>query len=71
MEMVYLTAIVDLYSRRILAWRLSDSMKTEFCIEALNEAIEFGVHAIFNIDCGSQYTSDDVIGVLKDYGIEI
>lgn len=70
--MVYLTAIIDLYSRRILAWRLSNSMSVDFCIEALNEAIEnFGVPSIFNTDCGSQYTSEDFTETLKAHGIEI
>lgn len=70
--MVYLTAIIDWYSRKILSWRLSDNMSVDFCLEALLEAIEnYGVPAIFNTDCGSQYTSDDFIGTLKAYGIEI
>ena len=70
--MVFLTAIIDLRSRKILSWRLSGSMKVDFCLEALYEAIgRYGVPAIFNTDCGSQYPSEDFTGVLKAYGIEI
>lgn len=70
--MVYLVAIIDLYSRKILSWRLSDNMKVDFCLEALYEAIDnYGVPAIFNTDCGSQFTSDEFTGVLEAYGIEI
>lgn len=70
--MAYLIALIDLYSRKILSWRLSDTMKVDFCLEALYEAIEnYGVPAIFNTDCGSQFTSDDFTGVLKAFGIEI
>ena len=70
--MVYLVAIIDLYSRKIHSWRLSDTMKVDFCIEVLYEAIEnYGVPAIFNTDCGFQFTSDNFTGVLKAFGIEI
>ena len=52
--MVYFTAIIDLYSRKILAWRLSETMNVEFCLDALMEAIiKYGVPAIFNTDVGS------------------
>lgn len=70
--MVYLTAIIDWYSRKILSWRLSDSMGVDFCLEALMEAMDrYGVPAIFNTDCGSQYTSEDFTGTLEAHGIEI
>jgi len=69
---VYLVAIIDLFSRRILSWRLSNTMDTDFCISALQEAIDFfGVPAIFNTDQGSQFTSEAFVDVLKSYGIEI
>lgn len=69
---VYLVAIIDLFSRRILSWRLSNTMDTDFCISALQEAIEFfGVPAIFNTDQGSQFTSEAFVDVLKFHGIEI
>jgi putative transposase len=69
---VYLVAIVDLYSRKVLSWRLSNTMDTEFCVEALKEAImNYGVPAIFNTDQGSQFTSAAFIEVLEFYGVRI
>jgi len=70
--MVYLVAIIDLYSRKILSWRLSDNMETEFCLECLHEAVyKYGIPAIFNSDCGSQFLSNDFIEALQSYSIEI
>lgn len=69
---VYLTVIMDWYSRKILSWRLSNSMDTSFCIDALEEAIDYyGKPEIFNTDQGSQYTSDDFTSVLKNNEIKI
>ena len=69
---VYLVAIVDWYSRRILAWRLSNTLTTDFCIEALQEAISrYGTPEIFNTDQGSQFTSAEFTGQLKANGIRI
>lgn len=69
---VYLVAIVDWYSRRVLAWRLSNTLTTDFCIEALQEALlRYGVPEIFNTDQGSQFTSVEFTGVLKENGIRI
>jgi putative transposase len=69
---VYLAAIVDLYSRKVLAWKLSNTMDTEFCVAALEEAIaRWGVPAIFNTDQGSQFTSEAFTSVLKDHGVQI
>lgn len=69
---VYLTAVIDWYSRRILSWRLGAGMETSFCLDVLHEAVaEFGIPAIFNTDCGSQYLSDDFVDALKSYGIQI
>lgn len=69
---VYLVAIVDWYSRRVLAWRLSNTLTTDFCIEALQEAIlRYGSPEIFNTDQGSQFTSIEFTGVLKAHGIRI
>lgn len=69
---VYLAVILDLFSRKVLSWRLSNSMDVSFCIEALEEAIElYGEPAIFNTDQGSQFTSDGFINVLEDHNIEI
>lgn len=69
---VYLVAIIDWYSRRVLAWRLSNTLTTDFCIEALQEAItRYGAPEIFNTDQGSQFTSSDFTGQLKAHGIRI
>ncbi len=57
----YLVAIIDWYSRFVLSWRLSNSMDTSFCLEALDDALErHGQPAIFNTDQGAQFTSDAV-----------
>ncbi len=69
---VYLIAILDLYSRKVLTWRLSNMMDTEFCVSALEEAIEiYGVPSIFNTDQGSQFTSEAFTSTLSRYGIRI
>ena len=69
---VYLVAIMDLYSQKVLSWRVSLSMDADFCIEALQEAMQrFGVPAIFNTDQGSQFTSHGFIKTLKDAGVQI
>jgi putative transposase len=69
---VYLVAIVDWFSRRVLAWRLSITLSADFCVEALEEALErHGKPEIFNSDQGSQFTSIDFITVLKDARIAI
>ena len=69
---LYLVAIMDWATRHVLAWRLSNTMDARFCIEALNEALaEYGKPEIFNTDQGSQFTSLDFIGVLKDATIAI
>jgi putative transposase len=69
---VYLVAIVDWFSRRVLAWRLSITLSADFCVEALEEAFErHGKPEIFNSDQGSQFTSIDFITVLKDARIAI
>lgn len=68
----YLVAILDLATRRVLAWRLSNTMSTEFCIGALKEAIaRHGAPRIFNTDQGSQFTSGEFTGVLKEHSIQI
>ena len=69
---VYLTAVVDWFSRRVLAWRLSITMEAGFCIEALEEALaRHGRPDIFNTDQGSQFTSADFTGILVRNGIAI
>jgi putative transposase len=69
---VYLAAVIDWYSRRVLSWRLSITMDTSFCIEALDEALHLhGKPEIFNTDQGSQFTSEAFTGRLKEEGILI
>lgn len=69
---VYLAAVLDGYSRRVLAWRVSIAMDTAFCLEAVEEAIHrYGAPAIFNTDQGSQFTSAAFTGLLKGHGISI
>ena len=69
---VYLVAIIDIKSRKILTWKISNSLETNFCIEALEEAIaKYGFPEIFNTDQGSQFTSEDFTGILKKHNIRI
>jgi putative transposase len=69
---VYLAAVVDWFSRRVLAWKLSITMETSFCIEALEEALSMNEKPeIFNTDQGSQFTSEAFTGRLKEEGIKI
>ena len=69
---VYLTAVIDWYSRYVLSWRISTTLDRRFCIEALNEALEkHGQPEIFNTDQGSQYTSEAFTGILKSNQIKI
>lgn len=69
---LYLVAIMDWATRHVLAWRLSNTMDARFCAEALNEAMaKHGKPEIFNTDQGSQFTSFDFTGALKDAGVAI
>ena len=69
---VYLAAVMDWASRRVLAWRVSISLTTDFCLEAVEEALaKYGRPEIFNTDQGSQFTSAEFIDLLKDNGIAI
>jgi putative transposase len=69
---LYLIAIMDWATRHVLAWRLSNTMDAGFCVEALHEAMaRYGKPEIFNTDQGSQFTSLDFTGVLKDAGVTI
>jgi len=68
----YLVAIMDLFSRRVLSWRLSNTLDVSFCLEALEEALAiYGPPEIFNSDQGSQFTSDAFTGMLHDYKVKI
>ena len=67
---LYLVAVMDWATRRVLAWRLSNTMDTEFCLEALTEALErYGTPQIFNTDQGSQFASIAFTAALQDAGI--
>ena len=67
---VYLAAVIDWYRRRVLAWRLSISMDTEFCTDAVEEAItRYGTPKIFNTDQGSQFPVAAFTGLLMNHGV--
>jgi putative transposase len=69
---VYLAAVVDWYTRRVLSWRLSITMDTAFCLEAVEEAlVRYAKPDIFNTDQGSQFTSTDFTGLLAKHKIAI
>jgi putative transposase len=69
---VYLVAIMDWYSRRVLSWRLSNTLDSSFCVEALEEALaRFGKPEIFNTDQGAQFTAEAFTTPLRDRGIAI
>jgi len=69
---VYLVAVIDWYSRKVLSWRLSNTMDSGFCVDCLEQALQtYGAPEIFNTDQGSQFTSEAFTGVLKSHGISI
>ncbi len=69
---LYLVAVMDWASRRVLSWRLSNSLDASFCVEALAEALDrYGKPDIFNTDQGSQFTSGDFTGLLKNAKVKI
>lgn len=69
---LYLVAIMDWYSRKVLSWRLSNTLSADFCVDALKEALaKYGNPGIFNTDQGSQFTGDDFTKVLKDADVQI
>jgi putative transposase len=69
---LYLTAILDIASRKVLAFRLSNTLTADFCVAALQEALaRFGRPEIFNTDQGAQFTSEDWLEVLKGAGVRI
>lgn len=70
--MLYKVAIMDVFSRKILGYRVSNSLNKTFCVELLENTIaQYGVPEIFNTDQGSQFTSDEFINLLKNHGIKI
>ena len=69
---VYLFAVLDWASRRVLAWRLSNTLTTDFCLDAVQEAItRHDLPTIFNTDPGCRFTSQEFIGLLTHHGIQI
>ena len=68
---MYLTAVIDWYSRYVLCWRLSNTLDGEFCLEALEEALSRGRPEIFNTDLGSQFTSREYTGRLEEAGVAV
>ena len=69
---MYLVAVMDGYSRRVLSWRVSNTLDSAFCVEALEEALaRYGAPEIFNTDQGAQFTSEAFTDVLKTHGVAI
>ena len=69
---MYLVAVMDWHSRKVLSWQLSNTLDTDFCVQAVEQAISrFGIPEIFNTDQGTQFTSDAFTGLLKEHGINI
>lgn len=69
---VYLFAVMDWASRKVLSWRISNTLTTDFCVEAVEEAVQrYGAPEIFNTDQGSQFTSLEFTQLLKNHGIQI
>ena len=68
---MYLTAVIDWYSRYVLSWRLSNTLDSGFCLEALDEALAGGRPEIFNTDQGSQFTSREYTGRLEEAGVAV
>jgi len=68
---LYLVAIIDWYSRYVLAWRLSNTLDADFCVEALKEALRKGRPDVFNTDQGAQFTGKAFTGLLEQHGVQI
>ena len=69
---IYLAAVTDWATRRVLAWRVSNTLTADFCVEAVEEAIaRYGKPEIFNTDQGTQFTSDAFTTMLQDHGVAI
>ena len=68
---VYLVAVLDWATRRVLSWRLSNTLTTDFCLEAVEDALgRYGTPEIFNTDQGCQFTSSDFVDLLRTHGIQ-
>jgi putative transposase len=68
---LYLVVIMDWYSRYVLSWRLSNTLESDFCVEALKEALKGGCPEIFNTDQGSQFTSQEFVALLESCGVRV
>ena len=68
---MYLVAVMDWYSRYVLSWELSNSLDADFCVQALELALDNACPGIFNTDQGCQFSSDDWIGILQNHNIKI
>ena len=69
---VYLAALLDWATRRVLSWRLSNTLTTDFCLEAVEEALgRYGTPEIFNTDQGSQFTSTEFVELIQQHGIQL
>ena len=69
---LYLVAIIDWYSRKVLSWQLSNTLNADFCVDALQQALAtYGRPEIFNTDQGCQFTSEAFTSVLQAHGIRI
>ena len=68
---LYLIAIMDWHSRYLVAWRLSNTLETGFCAEALGDALKQGTPEVFNTDQGSQFTSREFRQILQDHRVKI
>ncbi len=69
---VYLVAVIDWYSRKVLSWRINNTLDTVFCVDCLEEALQrYGNPEIFNTDQGCQFTSESFTSVFKGHGIAI
>ena len=69
---LYLVAVLDWATRRVLAWRLSNTMTVDFCLDALDSAIrDFGLPEILNTDQGSQFTGTAFVGMVQSHGLQL
>jgi putative transposase len=68
---LYLVVIMDWYSRYVLSWKLSNTLESDFCVEALKEALKKGRPEIFNTDQGSQFTSQEFVSLLKSQSVKV
>lgn len=68
---MYLTAVIDWYSRFVIAWQLSNTLEVEFCVDTLQMALKTGKPEIFNTDQGSQYTANAFVSVLQEQEIQV